>query len=284
MPPRSPRPTPGPTPTAAGSLHAPLAGAASSAVVPAAAAAAASAALSALQVRELACEGRTVTYTLRVSPRARSMNLMIRPDTGLVVTVPVRHAQDELDRFLGQHRRWILRHIDRFSAIAERLPRRWPYGATLPYRGVDHEVILQQRPGSGAVARTDDGRLIVMLARPGIESARRLLKRWYVVEAGRVLADRTYTLGAALDIQWRRISVRDQRHRWGSCSVQGNLNFNYRLVMAPTEVLDYVVTHELLHRRQMNHSRRFWMLVQASCPSYRASVDWLHTYGPYLNF
>ena len=76
--------------------------------------------------------------------------------------------------------------------------------------------------------------------------------------------------------------MRDQRRRWGSCSVEGNLNFNYRLVMAPPEVLDYVVIHELMHRRQLNHSRRFWALVSEHCPGYRDAIAWLKTYGPYL--
>jgi len=118
---------------------------------------------------------------------------------------------------------------------------------------------------------------------PGIEAARRLLKRWYMEEAAWWLRERTTALGHRLQIPWRRLRVGDQRSRWGSCSAAGHLSFNYRLVMAPASVMEYVIMHELLHRRAMNHSKRFWALVAAHDPHYRTSLRWLRTFGPYLN-
>jgi predicted metal-dependent hydrolase len=79
-----------------------------------------------------------------------------------------------------------------------------------------------------------------------------------------------------------RIQIRDQRSRWGSCSTRGTLSFNWRLVLAPFEVLDYVVVHELCHLREPNHSRRFWSLVENRRPGWRAQRDWLHEHGPEL--
>jgi len=85
-----------------------------------------------------------------------------------------------------------------------------------------------------------------------------------------------------LDVRWSRIEIRDQRSRWGSCSTRGTLSFNWRLVLAPFEVLDYVVVHELCHLREPNHSRRFWRLVESRRPGWRAQRDWLHEHGPEL--
>ena len=231
--------------------------------------------------RQLTCASRTIPYILRQSQRARSASLSIRPETGLVVTVPAFYSSGQLSQLLHRHRSWVLRYIDRFAATASRLPKRWPYGPTLPYRGDEYLVRLetQREP---AVQTTPQRNLLVGMPTPGIEAARRLLKRWYLEEATRWLQQRTAIFGHQLDIAWRRMRVGDQRSRWGSCSAAGHLSFNYRLVMAPAAVMDYVVIHELLHRRELNHSRRFWALVASHCPDYRASLSWLKTHGPYL--
>jgi predicted metal-dependent hydrolase len=85
-----------------------------------------------------------------------------------------------------------------------------------------------------------------------------------------------------LGVAYKRIEIRDQRTRWGSCSTRGTLSFNWRLVLAPYDVLDYVVVHELCHLREPNHSRRFWKLVETRRPHWRAHRDWLHEHGPEL--
>lgn len=85
-----------------------------------------------------------------------------------------------------------------------------------------------------------------------------------------------------LGVSWSRIEIRDQRSRWGSCSTRGTLSFNWRLVLAPFEVLDYVVVHELCHLREANHSQRFWKLVEGRRPDWREHRNWLHEHGPEL--
>ncbi|MHB8470782.1 MAG: M48 family metallopeptidase [Gaiellaceae bacterium] len=85
-----------------------------------------------------------------------------------------------------------------------------------------------------------------------------------------------------LGVRYERIEIRDQRTRWGSCSTRGTLSFNWRLVLAPFEVLDYVVVHEVCHLREANHSRRFWQLVESRRPDWRVQRDWLREHGPEL--
>lgn len=234
------------------------------------------------QQGELACGTRTVPYTVRLSRRARWMSLSIRPDTGLVVIAPVGAGPSHAEAFVRRHQRWVLRHIDRLEALAARIPKRWPYGLTLPYLGTECCVVIEPSVGLRSAVELAGGTLRIRPRRPTVDGARRLLKRWYYEEAALRCADRARQLGSRLGIRWRRIRIGDQRSRWGSCSPTGNLSFNYRLVMAPPAVLEYVVLHELLHRVEMRHSARFWSLVAAHCPTYRESIAWLKTYGPYL--
>lgn len=241
-----------------------------------------------LITRQLVCGSRVIPYTIRPSPRARSLRLTIRPETGLVVTVPRRFQPQLLEPFITRHQPWILHQMDRLAGVMSRVPRRWPYGSTLPYRGREHRVVLRAIDGAaavephsadGGVARLPERILLVQAPRPSLEGARRLLKRWYMAEALHRLTNRTRALGERFGISWRRVTVRDQRWRWGSCSRAGQLSFNYRLIMAPQAVMDYVVLHELCHRRRPNHSAQFWALVASHCPTYQASRGWLRRYG-----
>jgi predicted metal-dependent hydrolase len=112
-------------------------------------------------------------------------------------------------------------------------------------------------------------------------------RRWVSETEGRRAARELVTMvceeeAAELGVTYERIHIRDQRSRWGSCSTNGNLSFNWRLVLAPFEVLDYVVVHELCHLREHNHSHKFWSLVESRRSDYRAQRDWLHEHGPEL--
>ena len=188
-----------------------------------------------------------------------------------------------IEPFLHRNRAWILRHTARLARIAELIPRRWPYGTTLPYHGQEHVVELSEFAGRSHIERTPDGRLVVRMKRPALDGARRMLRQWYQGQAAAWLPQRVQALGPTLGVTWRQVSIRNARTRWGSCSFTGRLNFNYRLIMAPSEVIDYVVVHELLHRKELNHSNRFWALVARHYPGYQEAKRWLKQYGPFLS-
>lgn len=101
-------------------------------------------------------------------------------------------------------------------------------------------------------------------------------------QAAQVFAQRTAYFAGRMGVSYGRITIRDQKTRWGSCSAKGNLNFNWRLVLAPQKVLDYVVVHELAHRKEMNHSPRFWKLVEEEMPDYLQQKRWLKENGELL--
>ena len=226
---------------------------------------------------EVTLSGRPVRYTLRRSARARWVSGWIRPETGLVVTVPVNAAPTQAEAFLLRHQRWVIRQLDRLARLSETLPRPWPYGTSLFYRGEAHTVEVQQaRAGSVECA---PGRLVVHAPSASIEGARRVLQRWLKREAEVVLGERVQVLGAAMGLKPKRIYVRNLRWRWGSCWPGGSLSFNYRLIMAPPHILDYVVIHELAHLEERNHSSRFWSLVESHFPEHQVARTWLRTFG-----
>jgi hypothetical protein len=109
------------------------------------------------------------------------------------------------------------------------------------------------------------------------------VERWYRREARRRIEVAVAREAARLGVDHAGISIRDGRSRWGSCSARGALSFSWRLVVAPTSVLDYVVVHELCHRRELNHSARFWRLVDAAWPGWRRDASWLREHGAELH-
>jgi predicted metal-dependent hydrolase len=117
---------------------------------------------------------------------------------------------------------------------------------------------------------------------PAAGPLRPLVERWYRERAQRELPARLLQLAQLHDIGVTRISIRDQRSRWGACSASGTITLNWRLVRAPEFVRDYVLLHELMHRRELNHSRRFWRLIAACCPRHAEARHWLRKEGKSL--
>lgn len=108
---------------------------------------------------------------------------------------------------------------------------------------------------------------------------RELLEKWFRKEAALILREKAEEFAKILSVEFKEIHIKDQRSRWGSCSSKGNLNFNWRIVMAPELVCDYVVIHELCHLKHMNHSEAFWQLVRSICPEYKQYRRWLKENG-----
>ena len=200
--------------------------------------------------------------------RARRYILRIRPDGGLRITVPRGGSRAEAWRFAEQHRPWIERERARLRAECHSAT--GEHGTTVLLRGVEQPVQLSP---DGALATYGDRTVRIALdVRSAIESDLRELARAELVP-------RLQALAKAHDVTVDRVVIRNQRSRWGSCSPSGAIALNYRLVQMPSEVRDYVLIHELMHRRQQNHSRRFWRLVEAACPHFRDAERWLKTRG-----
>jgi len=229
--------------------------------------------------------GSPVTYTLRVSARAHSLRLVIRPASGLEVVVPRGTSAHEIERVLRDKARWIMRTLERVARESAAVAPALADGSILAFAGRPLRLALQTGAPAGRFHASISGETLQLtVARDTHEEVRAALEAWYRRQAARVFAERLAVCNAAYGFRYGRVSIREQKSRWGSCSRKGNLNFNWRLLLAPLPVLDYVVTHELAHLKEPNHSPRFWALVASACPEYQTQRRWLRQHGRELRF
>jgi predicted metal-dependent hydrolase len=229
-----------------------------------------------VEKRETSIDGQTTTYTVKRSLRAKRIRLEVRPQTGLTVIVPHYYKIRQLPRLLKSKERWIsnnlakYRHLQSVSAGKE-----FKSGDTVPYLGRDLELV-KWKNHSGAGSITLEVNTLVVSAKLFKNGILELaLEQWYRTEAAKLISERIDKLSSQMGISYKRIVIRGQKTRWGSCSRKRNLNFNWKLIMAPESVIDYVIIHELTHLKEMNHSKRFWELVVQYCPRWREHKKWL---------
>jgi predicted metal-dependent hydrolase len=207
-------------------------------------------------------------YTLRIQAATREV----------ILTMPPRGSLKEARAFADKHGGWI-------AARLQRLPEAAPFahGSELPLRGLAHRIVHRaQTRGTVWTERGANGNRLVCVAGDGPHLARRVgdfLKR----EARRDIEAASRYYADQLGVSVKRVSVRDQASRWGSCSTTGVLSFSWRLILAPSFVLQYLAAHEVAHLVEMNHSRRFWRLLKRLCPEMHRAKVWLDVHGTDLH-
>lgn len=221
-------------------------------------------------------DGRKVPVRLEVNPKARRLILRIDERRREVVAVaPSRRQLSEAAGFAADRIDWL---AGRLSAIPQACP--FTDGTVIPVRGDNCRLTIE---GRGRMARLDPGPPPVLSApgNPGTFAARvtRLLKK----EAKTDLEASVTRHCATLGVDARKITVKDTRSRWGSCTSDGRLAFSWRLVCAPPAILDYVAAHECAHLLEMNHSDKFWAEVTRCIGDWKPSRKWLRAHGPELH-
>jgi len=211
------------------------------------------------------------------SPRARHYRLTLRKDGVAVATVPTRGSEREARAFVEQHRDWLEKARAR-HARRPRLAEIWTAGTAVLWRGEMLEIRRAAEGERPAVSLAADVFRVSSLdgdLRPALEAQ-------FARRAKIELPARTWELAAETGADVKQVAVRNQRSRWGSCSAGGTISLNWRLVQTPDSVRDYIIYHELMHLREMNHSDRFWARVQEVCPWWRDAEKWLKRNGSLL--
>jgi len=230
------------------------------------------------QTLNLSLDGRAVAVSVRRSARARRVAIRVDPALGgAELILPQRAAESEGVAFLHSRAAWLLRRLD---ALPPRIP--FHDGAIVPLRGAPHRIAHDAAARRGVWAA--DGRIVVS---GRAEHLPRRVGDWLRRQARAAIAPLVAEKATTFAAETRtrhpgRISIRDQRSRWGSCAANGNLSFSWRLILAPDTVLDYVVAHEIGHLAHPNHSPAFWAGVDRLTPHAQRGRRWLRRNGATL--
>lgn len=214
--------------------------------------------------------GKTIEYEVRRSARRRKTVRISLERAGVIVTAPKSISKKEVQGIVLEKGTWILDGLDRVPPLP--LPRQFVSGETLPYLGRDLSLVVQAAAvDSPSVLAGKKGLMVTAPSSSGgdehAETVRQALVEWYRERAAE-------HVGAQVELWWPRLGrdgaprmlIRDQRSRWGSCAANGILRFNWRLAMLELPLIEYVVVHELAHLSVMNHSPRFWKVVEEALP------------------
>ncbi|MBK8783456.1 MAG: M48 family metallopeptidase [Anaerolineales bacterium] len=212
-----------------------------------------------------------------VRSKRRTIALIVERDGSLTVRAPRRAAVADIHSFVLEKQEWIIRTQERFRSLAEAPKREYKDGEAFQFLGSEYELRLvkPQRPA----LKFEDGFTLGSTAQTRAE---RVFTQWYKEQSYIVIAGRVGVFSAQYGFSPRQVKISSARTRWGSCSPDGTLNFTWRLVMAPLEVVDYVVVHELVHLRVKDHSSRFWREVERIMPEYKERRKWLRIHGEKL--
>jgi predicted metal-dependent hydrolase len=226
-----------------------------------------------------ATKGMTVLgapVEVRRHPGARRLTLRVsRTRRAVIVTLPLQCDVGEAGPFISRNLDWVRARLDSLPQPVSFLD-----GAFMPLRGEPHKILVTGRLSRDGVVVQGPGAEYPELRVSGdADHAPRRLRDWLASEARRDLNVSVSHHAKNLNVAAKRIAIRDQTSRWGSCSTTGVLSFSWRLIMAPPAILDYVAAHEVAHLREMNHGPGFWALVRKTYPDMAEAKRWLQIYG-----
>jgi len=210
-----------------------------------------------------------------IRTKRKSIALIVEPDGRLVVRAPMRVSDADIKHLVKQKERWIREKQKQVKdKSTQSKPKVYMDGEEFLYLGKSYQLKIVADLNPALVLSRK-----FYLSHRALPKAEIVFTEWYREQARAVISERVKLYAARHGFKYRKIRVTSAMTRWGSCSSLGNLNFTWRLVMAPPEVIDYVVVHELAHLRVDNHSKEFWNQVERIMPDYKQCLRWLKENG-----
>ena len=210
-----------------------------------------------------------------IKEKRKSIKVTISPQNDIIIKTPPFIEEKDIENFLDENKKWLNKSLQRNKNLKKRdRPLTFKQSDTCYYLG--KKYTLQIEESKKWKIRLDNNFLYIKTPTPNeTDSIREKLIDWYKKRAKEVISDRTFIHAEKMSLSYNQIRIKNTKTRWGSCSSKKNLNFNWKLIMTPMEVLDYIVIHELSHLTHMDHSKKFWHLVEQHCENYKDHVKWL---------
>jgi len=234
------------------------------------------------QVHTMDIEGRFITYEVRISHRAKRLQMQIDPKIGLEVVIPHRQEGCDHKSFVLEHSRWVLRHLDALEDSRRRFPASsLEPGGSVVILGRPCPLEVEMAVGRGRATyvggciRVRANSATARVLKPPVEELLRSI-------AGEIMKSRADFWADVVGVTFSELKLSQARSAWGTCSHDGVLSLSWRLVMAPPEVLDYIVVHEIVHLLHFSHNKSFWAEVSRHAPDHKKLQKWLKKYGHLL--
>lgn len=212
-----------------------------------------------------------------IRSKRKTIAIIVQRDGKVVVRAPSKVSERQVRQFVESKTGWIIEKKAQMQQQPPQTAKQFTAGERFPYLG--QEYALSVVSGARAGLRFEGG---FSLNQNSQAEAALLFEKWYKAAARKVLTERTHFYAQKFGLRCEKIRISSARTRWGSCSSRGAISFTWRLVMAPLEVIDYVVVHELAHLRAQNHSAAFWAEVAKMMPDFQRRRDWLKKNGRFL--
>ena len=218
---------------------------------------------------------------IKIKKNKRVKHLWLKADVyGIYVVVPLNYSIEKIHNFIESKKKWILKTSEYYKKLREGYGEENLAINTISFLGAIYRLQIVKDTSSSTVI-SDNLKLITF----HVTDRRKYkydIKEWYRRQTAQIVAERLPMISRKLDLHYNKVSIKSQTSRWGSCSKKRNLNFNLLLAAVPIKVIDYVLTHELIHLIELNHSKRFWSLVASAYPEYKKYREWLNRYGPLI--
>lgn len=227
--------------------------------------------------------GRTkIKYEIKRGKRTKTVALLIQPNTSIIVLTPRLLSEEKIRQIVTKKAAWILRQTERIKKLRADCPaKEFVSGESFPYLGRQYRLkVTRTNSLKNSHCKLTGGRFHIRIPdnlknRDSSEFVKQKLVEWYMAKAEEKIRERVAQYAALVGKQPQKIIIKDQGKRWGSCSHANTLRFNWKIIMAPLSVLDYVIVHELCHMVINNHSDKFWSKLRAIIPDYLKKRQWL---------
>ena len=242
-----------------------------------------------MKVPELKIGNTLIEYNI-VRTNRKTLGINIDLEEGVVVRSPEKLNNKKIEDIVKNKSDWILKKLDKLGEIKDKpAPKEFMSGEKLPYIGRRYRLkVIEDENIKKAKVKLYQGKFIVKVD-PNLKGDKRREKirdafiSWYREHADKKIKKRVKKYKDQIGVEPNKIKVKKQKKRWGSCSNKGNLNFNWKLIMAPMSIIDYLVVHEMTHLIYPDHSREFWEMVETIIPDYKEKQEWLRINGNRLN-